>query len=402
MKTLIRIIVLLLCVAATPRVSSAAADPTQPVETIDDLPRDARLALYEAQQFMEEGKLDKSAGVLEKYVRKNEKQDDRFLMHYHLAGVMVQVDRREDALAEYERAVALEPRYAPSWLGLGETAYGLGKYARAAEALKKGYELSEEKQPDVLYYAAAAQVLASDASGAIPVLEELAYGKHGAPKFEWYRGLVSACLQASDRERGDKAVAQMLNAFGDRADAWHLAFQYGASVGDYRQAAIALTVTGYLRPLTKQEQMQLGDLYAAIDAPAVAANYYTTAAEDSASASAVERIASAYLASYQTEQALHVLEDGIRAHPTFRLWSLLGDLHVMEKRFEPAYDAFAECSTLSPEEARPQLMMGYCAMELGRLDDAMQHLTQAAQSEAYAERAQMLIRRCQQLARATP
>ena len=380
----------------------AAVDPDRPVETIEDLPRDARLALYEAQQFMEEGELDKSAEVLEKYVRKNENKDDRFLMHYHLAAVLVQVDRREDALAEYERAVALEPRYAPAWMGLGETAYGLGKYARAAEALKQGYGLSEEKRPDVLYYAAAAQVLAGDAAGAIPVLEDLTAGEHGEPKFEWYRGLVSACLQASDREHGSRAVETMLGQFGDRADAWHLAFQYGASVGDYRQAAIALTITGYLRPLSRQEQMQLGDLYAAIDAPAVAAGYYSSATSDTASTPEVERIASAYLASYQPDAALQVLEEGIRSRPSFRLWSLLGDLHVMEKRFEPAYEAFEECSRLSPDEPRPQLMMGYCAMELGRLEDAIDHLARAAESDDYAERAQVLIRRCQQLVRTSP
>ncbi|HEX5133505.1 MAG TPA: tetratricopeptide repeat protein [Candidatus Krumholzibacteria bacterium] len=380
----------------------AADEPVKPMGTIDDLPRDARLALYEAQQFMEQGKLDKSVDVLQKYVDGHAKQDDRFLMRYHLASVLVQVDRREDALEQYERAVALEPRHAPSWLGLGETAYGLGKYARAAEALTRGYGLMDEKRPDVLYYAAAAQVLAGDAAGAIPVLEELTAGTHGEPKFEWYRGLVSACLQAQDREHGQGAVSAMLSRYGTNPDAWHLAFQYGASVGDYRQAAIALTITGYLRPLSESELMQLGDLYAAIKAPAAAAGYYKAATGETATASEVERIASAYLASYQPDSALTVLEAGIRTEPTFRLWSLLGDLHVMEKRFEPAYNAFLECSRLSPEEPRPRLMMGYCALELGRYDDAIDHLAAAAESEDYAERAQLLIRRAQQLAHAVP
>jgi tetratricopeptide (TPR) repeat protein len=402
MKTMLRILILLAIVATASATGNAAVDPPKPVETIDDLPRDARLALYEAQVFMEEGKVEKAAEVLEKYVRKTEKKDDRFLMRYHLASVLVQVDRREEALAEYERAVALEPRYGPAWLGLGETAYGLGRYARAAEALKRGYALMDEKRPDVLYYAAAAQVQAGDAAGAIAVLEELAAGKHGEPKFEWYRGLVSACLQAEDRTRGAAAVTAMLESFGTKPEAWHLAFQYGASVGDYRQAAIALTVTGYLRPLSRQETLQLGDLYAAVDAPAAAAGFYTAAAGDSATASEVERIASAYLASYQTDAALAVLEKGIRTAPTLRLWSLLGDLHVMEKRFEPAYNAFAECVRLSPGEPRPELMMGYCALELGRLDDAVAHLMKAAESEEFSERAQMLIRRAQQLARANP
>jgi Flp pilus assembly protein TadD len=146
--------------------------------------------------------------------------------------------------------------------------------------------------------------------------------------------------------------------------------------------------------------MQLGDLYAAVEAPAAAADYYTAATRDTASAGEFERVASAYLASYQSEEALKVLEEGIQKAPTFRLWSLLGDLHVMEDRYAQAATAFEECIRLNPDEARPYLMLGYCLIEVGRPDDAIVHLAKAAQSEEFAERAQLLIRRAQQLARA--
>ena len=167
-------------------------------------------------------------------------------------------------------------------------------------------------------------------------------------------------------------------------------------------SAVALTVVGYLRPLTRQEQLQLGDLYAAVEAPAVAANYYTSATQDSATAGEVERVASAYLASYQNDEALKVLEQGIREEPTFRLWSLMGDLHVMENRFDEAEKAFAECVRLSPDEPRPHLMLGYCLLELNRPDDAMVQLTAAAANEEWAERAQTLIRRAQIMRAAPP
>jgi len=316
--------------------------------------------------------------------------------------MLVQVDRREEALAEYEKAVALEPRYDASWLGLGETAYGLGQYQRAAEALKKGYETSVEKRPDVLYYSAAAQLLAGDSMGAVPLLEDLVSGKYGTPKFEWYRGLVSACLQAGEPDRGRKAVDQMLEKYGTNPDAWHLSYQFAASNSDYHQAAVALTVVGYLRPLTRQEQLQLGDLYAAVEAPAAAAGYYSSATQDSASATEIERVASAYLASYQSEEALKVLEQGIEQAPTFRLWSLLGDLHVMENRYAQAEAAFSECIKLNPAEPRPHLMLGYCLLELNRPDDALVPLTVAAANEEWAERAQMLIRRAQIMRAAPP
>ncbi|HEU4928770.1 MAG TPA: tetratricopeptide repeat protein [Candidatus Krumholzibacteria bacterium] len=378
-----------------------AAEPPK-IGSVETLPREAKLALLDAQQQLEAGQPEKAVEILAQYVNAHAKKDDHYLMRYHYASMLVQADRREDALAQYEKVVALEPRYDAGWLGLGETAYGLGQFKRASEALAQGYRVMTEKRPDVLYYSATAQVLAGDAPGALPVLEELVSGQHGEPKFEWFRGLIGACLQAPNSVVGQKGVDQMLARFGTDPDAWFLAFQFAAGMTDYHQAAVALTVVGYLRPLSRQEQLQLGDLYAAVEAPAAAAGYYSEATQDTASASEVERVASAYLASYQSEEALAILEKGLREHPTFRLWSLLGDLHVMEERYAQAEAAFAECITINPAETRPHLMLAYCMLELDRPDDAMPHLTIAAEDEEWADRAQILIRRAQIMRAAPP
>ena len=384
--------------------SFAAEEPSKEpkIGSIETLPREAKLALLEAQQQLEAGNSEKAVKILEKYVNDHAKKDDSYLMRYNYASMLVQVDKREDALVQYEKVVALEPRYDAGWLGLGETAYGLGQFKRASEALAQGYRVMTEKRPDVLYYSATAQVLAGDAAGALPVLEELVSGKHGDPKFEWFRGLVGASLQVPNSVVGQKAVDEMLQRFGTDPDAWYLAFQFAAGVSDYHQAAVALTVVGYLRPLSRQEQLQLGDLYAAVEAPAAAAGYYSEATQDTASASEIERVASAYLASYQSNEALAVLEKGLREHPTFRLWSLLGDLHVMEERYDQAQHAFEECIKMNPTETRPHLMLGYCLIELDRPDEALPYLTTAAADTEWADRAQMLIRRAQIMRAAPP
>ena len=380
---------------ATAPAPATTAKGEKPIQTLEDLPRDARMALFDAQGLMEKGQNDKAVDVLAKYVKDHEKKDDNFLVRYQYASMLVQVDKRAEALKQYERAVQLEPRYDDGWLGLGETAYGLGDFKRAAEALQKGYDLSTEKRPELLYYAAAARLQSGDAPGALPMLEDLTSGQHGAPKFEWFRGLVSGCLQAEDKERGQRAVNAMLEKFPDNPDAWYLAFQFYASTSNYQQAAVSLTVVGYLRPLTRQEHMQLGDLYSAIDAPAAAADHYTVATRDSTSSNEAERVASAFMASYQPDSALVVLNKSIGKEPTYKLWSLLGDLQVMEKHFDEAYKAFNECVKLSPSEPRPYMMLGYCALELNQPDLAMTHLTVVAENEEYKERVEMLIQRAQ-------
>jgi predicted Zn-dependent protease len=101
------------------------------------------------------------------------------------------------------------------------------------------------------------------------------------------------------------------------------------------------------------------------------------------------------MASYQPDSALVVLNKSIGKEPTYKLWSLLGDLQVMEKHFDEAYKAFTECTKLSPSEARPYMMLGYCALELNQPDLAMTHLTVVAEDPEYKERVEMLIQRAQ-------
>src|SRR5262245_23598972 len=117
-------------------VAMAAEKPKESKEakigSIELLPREAKLVLLEAQQQLEAGAADKAVKILEKYVNDHAKKDDSYLMRYQYASMLVQVDKREEALAQYEKVVALEPRYDAGWLGLGETAYGLGQFKRAS------------------------------------------------------------------------------------------------------------------------------------------------------------------------------------------------------------------------------------------------------------------------------
>ena len=45
------------------------------------------------------------------------------------------------------------------------------------------------------------------------------------------------------------------------AGSWNATPQFAASREDYTNAAIYLTITGYLRPLSRDEMVQLGDIY---------------------------------------------------------------------------------------------------------------------------------------------
>ena len=395
MKTLqtILFVALALCLP----LGVAAQQQEKPPESVDDLQRKARLALFEASQFRDDGDYVAAARVVREYLEQHP-DNDHYLLRFSLANDLTKTDKDEEALPEYQRCVALEPRFAQGWLNLGELAYNLEQYALAADALEKGFELHPEKPANILYYGAVAWILDAQPSKAIPTLERLVSGEHGPPSLEWYRALVSSCIEVKDKERGDAAVDGMLAVLANDPDAWYLAFQYYAGMADYRQAAVALTVTGYMRPLTRQERVQLGDLYSVINVPAAASENYALVVGDSLTTlGEIERLASAYIAAHDMPAAAETLETAIEANPTFRLWSMLGDLYFMERKYEASANAFAQCAAIDPNQPRPYLMMAYCAIELERYQDAIAHLETAASFPEEEERALNLIQRLTKL-----
>jgi tetratricopeptide (TPR) repeat protein len=106
-----------------------------------------------------------------------------------------------------------------------------------------------------------------------------------------------------------------------------------------------------------------------------------------------ERLASAYIASYDTKSALVTIEKALEEEPTARLLSLKGDLHYMDKDYEQAFEAFRECAAHGDDSGRSYLMMGYCAMEMARYEEAIEQLEHAADYPDQHETALQLVKR---------
>jgi tetratricopeptide (TPR) repeat protein len=372
-----------------------AEENERPVETIDDVPRKGRLALFKAQEKKDRGDFEGAAKELGKYVGK--KENAHFLVNYNLGNTLLSLDRSEEALQQYQAVVDKEPRFWQGWLNLGETAYNLEQYERAAEAIMSGYSLSPERNPRLLYFAAAAYLMAKVPEESLPLLEELVYADREDPKLDWYRALIMTCIELEDTEGGQRAADRMFEVFPDRPEAWKLAFQFAASVHDYRRAAIAMTVKGYLEPLERNEMMMLGSLYSAIEVPWIATGYYENAMASEADPTDFERLASVYMAAHELQKALETLERALAKEPTAKLWSLLGDLYYMESDHGKAYEAYRKCYELDSASGRSLLMMGFCALELGNPGDAAVHLEKAVDFPDYSSNASTLLKRARHL-----
>jgi tetratricopeptide (TPR) repeat protein len=360
------------------------------IDDISDVPAAARLAMLEAQELREAGDPDAAVDLLLGFLEEHPDQD-HFLLQFHLGATWARRGDLEEALAAYQASVRMEPLFAQGWLNLGELAYNMGRYELAASSLAYGYDVSEWKEPNVLFFRAAALVMDGRPVEAVPILEGLISEASGRPTIEWHRALIMACLELEDRDRGGAAVERMLAQHGESPDAWRLAFQYYASAGEYDDAAVALTIGGYMRPLTRTEEMTLGDLFLAIGVPSRAGALYESALADSSSVADLERLASAHLAAYEFDPAFAALDRALALEPTPHLWSLLGDLHFMRRDYQSSFAAYRSCVEADSTLARAHLMMGYCAIQLDRPAEAIAPLERAAAFPELGDKAGRLL-----------
>jgi tetratricopeptide (TPR) repeat protein len=343
-----------------------------------DLSVGATRVLYEAQQLIDRKEYEKAGRILEKFVEKHPKQDHCFI-EFTLANALYFSGDKERSLARYQDAVKLNPAFGPGWVNLGQVAYDLKRYGLAAEALVEGFARTEdeEKNPDLLYYAAVAYVLDGQEEKAAPILEALVSGKHGDPDKEWFQALLNIYLDLDYEKKAERLIDQMMQRYGDQPETWKLSYQFEANRQNYEMAAVALTVYSYLKPLTREEAILLADLYATIKVPLLACAHYEKAFASGASPEEYERLASAYISAHRTGQARKTLTEALKDKPTPNLWSLMGDLNYMEEDFEGAYHAFEESARLDPKDGRAYLMMGYCALQSNKKKQAAQALEKA-------------------------
>ena len=400
---------------ANPDPSDIPADPDRArvqrqIERGDDLGSSARRVLLKARLKQDEGDFAGAARLMSDWLD-GKPQHEHHLLRFNLAVSYTGLDNNEQALASLRLAVSQEPRFARAWLRLGEVAYQAGLYAEAADAFARGWELSPRRYPELLYYCGASRLLADQPAEALDVLERLLDRDPAAAKLEWYQALVAAATAAGKPERAADRLDQLLDLHPADATAWELAYRFAAGREDYRQAAIFLTVAGYLRPLDRGELVQLGDLYAVIGVPLQAARYYARALALTGKETGTdvgpgrselrERRIDSLLAAHEYDQARTVLEEALAGGEgaggdsgeasdeipaatsdqarTARLWARLGDLEYQQGNWAAALAAFTRSTDLDPQFGRGWLMMGYCAGELGRLEEAGRYRDRAAE-----------------------
>ncbi len=385
------------------------AELQKEIESGSDLTSRGRKTLFRARSRQDAGRFSESAELLEKWLEGNPDREHH-LLQFQQGIAYLGGNKNELALAALQAAVNQEPRFARAWLRLGETAYELQRFDLAAEAFNQGYELSPIQRPEFLYYACVASLSGGNSSRALADLERLLTSHSRQAPLDWFRALIAAATEAQQPGRAEPFLQAALVEHAEDPEAWELAYRFAAGQQDYEAAATYMTITGYLRELSRLERIQLGDLYAVVNVPLQAARSYAVALEergavDSAAdpvdvektptgkalASEYERLAGAWLAAHRYDEARATLHQALAKTETRRLWSILGDLEHLAQDYSGALEAYGSACRLDPKFGRGWLMMGYCCQELGLPDEARGHLKKAAEFPQQAASANILL-----------
>lgn len=369
-------------------------------------PRHVRRVLLEAAARVNADRRDNAIALLERHLCEHPDQEHD-LLHLHLAQDLSDADRTAEARDHYRRAAELEPRLDRAWFGLADAAYDLQDYAVAADAFERGYAASFEHAPQVLFFAASAWLLADQPEKAIPLFERLTGDDLAAamppgavpPEIDikWARGFLAAANQLEKPELAGPCVKKLMDLKPADPEVWYLQYQYEAARRDFDAAVVSLRIVGYLRPLSPVEEKQLADLLMVAGASQLASEHYERGLGPEATTADVERLASALVTAHESAKALQVLHAALEKKPDTRLWSLVGDVHYLRQEYVDALDAFRRVAEAGDETGRAWLMEGYCALELGRKNEALDLLAKASSFPEQQDLAQRLIQRALRL-----
>ena len=337
------------------------------------------------------------------------------------------------AISAYDQAVKRDPAHIAAWLNMAKACYDTHDFFQAADCFEQAYDHAAEKNPEHLYYCAVAYMMgksnapclaafkrlfaqhadavqpqwrehyvsalleAGRPDAALPHIRQLAWTYAGEKQVQWQEILLHTYLQL-DLQTEARDYAHYLTRQTPTMPKWWKALAHvELNAGRYDQALVALTVYGYLTPLTAEENKLLADLNLQLGIPVQAAPLYETVLNEKVDARLLYNLMLAMQQIGQPETALDALQ---RFAPDSRDPKLLmckADLLFKLERYDEAgqtYRQVAQVDTGKNQHAgRAWLMAGYAALQANNVDAGRSAFQKAATYKKQRQDALLAIQR---------
>lgn len=356
------------------------------------------------------------------------------MIYFALGNCRLYQERYAQAETALAQAVRRQPDLEAAWLNLGKACCEQGKHAQAALHFTQAYERSTEKPAEYLYYSAAAMLMAQrykeavatferlfaehpsrnepawkghwvhalladgQARRALPHIEALIELYSGQERIRWQEILLYQYVQLKMTAKARSYAHALTRETPSEARWWKMLCQFELTAGKYTTALAAMTIYGYLKPLTEEEKRLWADLNLQLGIPGQAAPLYEEMLAAAPNLQILKNLVLAYRRLDRPEAALAQLANVPRIEQDPELMMLKGDLLYGMKRYAEASTAY-RCAAGEDRSrsGKAWLMAGYAAWQANDIDASRQAFERAADFKQQRRNALLAMRQLQKV-----
>jgi tetratricopeptide (TPR) repeat protein len=402
----------------------------------DDIPLPARQTLIKANRFIEKKEIASAIKVLESFQQKTGNPDtygyNHHLINFTLGNCYLMKNQPSQAIPYYQAAVNAKSDFSPAWFNLAKCHSELDHHVQAGTCFLEGYDSTEEKKPEILYYSAVSFLMGGDCNQAIEIFRRLLSSHADAVKLEWKESLVQTYINCDQHRQALPFIEELAEKTrGPKRQQWqeillheylHLNMQHRAleyaeqltrehpleskwwkalahlhlSANTYEKALVALTVYSHLTPLTNEEKKLMAELASALGVPIQAVSFYEEILAEKMDPEIVKKIAESYLRLHRPKDALAWVEKGLRGASEESLLMLKGNLLYEIKNYGAAMNVFQSIPN-GQNSGQAFLMLGYSAWQAGDLEKARHAFKKASKYKKQNKTALRLLSRLEKM-----
>ncbi|MBD2134626.1 MULTISPECIES: serine/threonine-protein kinase [unclassified Sphaerospermopsis] len=288
---------------------------------------------------------------------------------YNQGNTLLQLQRYEDALANYEKAVNIKPDYFPGWYGQGKALFELKKYQQAIKAYDKAIQI----QPDYLEAWIGRGFALSSLqryTEAISAFDKALHEKDDYPAVWNAKGDAFRNLKQYDN--AIKSYDQAIELQSDNYESWYKKGLSLQNIKQYNDAITAYTQAVELKPDYTAALYNLGNSL-------VNLNRYEDALK--AYSQVVQYQPSHYRSWFSRgnilvtlrryAEAIDSFKEVIKYHPSnYQAWYTLGWSLHQSQRYTEAIDAYQKAISLKANDYQAWYNLGNSQYKLQRYEDA--------------------------------
>lgn len=381
-----------------------------------DIPFSTAIALEKARNLIQADKPAQAIDLLETFRKKliaTNKQTHPFLL-FTLGNYSMEANHPKEATRYYEDCVEKGGDFSPVWLNLAKASYDIEHFNRAGQCFVRGYEIEADKRAVLLYYAANAFFSAKNyvdalavfnrltknhtgeieprwhelavhiflaleqPENALPHMEYLAQNMAGAARTTWQEALLYQYMELGMDKKALDFVAFLTREYPLEPRWWKGLARFSLDKNKMENALAAMTLYGFLTPLTDNEKKLMADLYLAVGIPARAVDLYQGMSTMEKKIENTQNTVVALRQMNLDQKALELVDQVLKTEKTsIKLKIMKGDLLFYLERYQEAETLF---EALAPRDnsGHSWLMLGYSRWNLGDIQSARTAMARAA------------------------